>query len=80
MVKNLLPELIYSNQIGSFLNQNIRSGFSVDYIFNIRPIYRFPDDLKYNQFIIFNKLFLYNRKKSGNQSNNLGFNLLDIST
>jgi hypothetical protein len=44
MVKDLLPGLVYSNQVSSLLNQGARSGLSADHILDIRPIRRLPDD------------------------------------
>ena len=78
MVKDLLPGLVYSNQVSSLLNQGARSGLSADYILDIRPICRLPDDPRLDQLIILDKLLLYNRGESGSQSNSLGPNLPDI--
>ena len=46
MVKDLLPGLVYSNQVSSLLNQGARSGLSADYILDIRLVHQLPDDLR----------------------------------
>jgi hypothetical protein len=78
MVKNLLPGLVYSNQVSSLLNQDTRSSLSADYILDIRPIRRLPDNPRLDQLVILNKLLLYNRREGSSQPNNLGPDLLDI--
>ena len=78
MVKNLLPGPVYSNQIGSLLNQNARSGFSADHILDIRPIRRLSDDPRLDQLVMLNKLLLHNRREGGSQPNSLGPDLPDI--
>jgi hypothetical protein len=59
-----LLRLVYLYQIGSSLNQGTRSGLEADYILDIWPVGRLPDDSRFHELVVLDKLFLYYRRES----------------
>jgi hypothetical protein len=75
MVEDFPPRPVCLYKVGRPLTQSARPCFSADYVLDVWPVGRFPDDPRPYQFVTLDELLLHHRREGRRQPDSLGLDL-----